>query len=110
MPAWQLVLATVFLGVASGAAVVYFPLPLAVTGGLALLGFGLLRVKDWGGVVVGSYWATLAVKSVVFSEVSVPGLFFPFYGGFVVVIGIALIRAGLRVAPLLFWSICVFLG
>lgn len=69
-----------------------------------------LRSSDVGALIVGGYWVTFAVKSTIFSQVIIEGLFYPFYIGFAVVVLGLLLGRGLRVSPPIFWLLFAFFG
>lgn len=77
--------------------------------GVALIAVVLARSPDKGALVAGVYWLLFAVKSTVFSEIVIEGLFYPVYLAFGIAILYSLLRGGLRVVPAFFWSIVVFL-
>lgn len=64
---------------------------------------------DIGGVLVGLYWAVFTVKSIIFHDVIISGLFYPFYLGLLLVIAVRFIGGHLQVEPLPFWATAIFL-
>ena len=50
-------------------------------------------------VIVAIYWFTFCIFSSIFASVSIAGFYFPFYGAFLLVIAIGLIRAGIQFQP-----------
>lgn len=105
---WSVLITIGAAAIGMGAALA--PAVLAYGLGSVLLTLLLLRAQDLGAVMVGAYWAAFAIKSTVFSDIVIEGLFYPFYLGLVGAILLALLRGGLRVAPPLFWAQCIFFG
>lgn len=103
-------LIVILLGMLFGAMSVASPVIATVLMAAGVIGLLLLRTPDVGAYFVGGYWATFAVKSTVFSNTSIGGLFFPFYGALLLSILIALFRSGLRVNPAFFWALYTFLA
>lgn len=104
------VIVLVSLGILVGTLTIVSPLLVAVVVVVIALGLLLLRTPDVGALFVGSYWLAFAVKSTVFSQTNIAGLFFPFYGALLLTTAVGLLRSGLRVSPTLFWSIYAFLS
>jgi len=103
-------LSVLLVGGAAGIATA-FSQSVLIYGGLAALLIALvLRTPDVGALAVGVYWVTFALKSVVFSTATIEGLFYPFYFAFFASALASLLRGGLRVVPLVFWTIVVFFG
>lgn len=97
-------------GVLVGAAVPVLGMNLIYLATLALVLVLILNTADIGALFVGGYWIAFAVKSTIFSEVIIEGLFYPFYLAFVIVILRTLMGRGLTVVPVIFWLIFSFFG
>lgn len=104
---WFLLLALVS-GAGVGFAAASSPSTVLFVGLAALLVALVLKAPDAGALAVGAYWVTFAVKSVVFSTVTIEGLFYPYYFAFIAAALASLLRGGLRVAPVVFWTIFIF--
>lgn len=64
--------------------------------GLALVGFLFVRLDTKAELLVGLYWGTLAIKSTVYSQVQIGGLYFPFYGAFLFFLVLKIFKNGVR--------------
>lgn len=104
---WRAVPA-VLVGAIAGVSAAFALGGLGYVAGAVLLLVLVLRSSDIGATVVGAYWAAFAIKSTVFSDVVIQGLFYPFYVAIAVAVLAVLIRRGLTVSPLIFWSIFAF--
>lgn len=62
-----------------------------------------LRIEAKAELVVGLYWMTLSIKSTVYSDVQIAGLYFPFYGAFGLLLVMALFRSGVRFSLVAGW-------
>lgn len=96
---WSLaVLAGLLVG---GAAAASLPFALGLAAVL-LVSYAFLRSRVRGEVVVGLFWIGFTVYETIFADVTVPGIFYPFYLAFVAAIVGGLVTDGLRVrVPLL---------
>lgn len=97
------------LGVATGiAAALSVPFTLGLlTVALATYSFGRSGVLSE--IVVGLFWIAFAIYETIFADVTVPGFFYPFYGAFVVSLGVSLVRRGVRVPRTVAWTYGGFL-
>jgi len=101
-------LLVLFVGGAAGIATALSQSVLIYVGLAAVLIALVLRTPDLGALAVGAYWGTFAIKSIVFSTVIIQGLFYPFYFAFFAAILASLLRGGVRVVPVVFWSFVTF--
>ena len=106
-PAWWPLGALLAVGLGAAAA---FSLTATVAGvAVALLTWLFTRAKVKSELVVALFWTAFCLYETVFSEVTLQGLFYPFYAAFVVSVVLALARSGVRFDPAIIWLYGAFL-
>lgn len=108
-PAVASVPLAITIGAALGSLVVLsWPLAVALAGSVIALVL-LWRVENKAAAFVALYWLMFALKSTIFADVQIPGLFYPFYLGFVASLAWTLARGGIEVQPTVLWLLFGFL-
>lgn len=101
-------LAIVVLGVVAGLLASADHTLVAVAVAIVALAVAFALAPDKGSLTVGLYWATLSIRTTIFSNVNIGGLFFPFYAAFFLVLFVRLSQSRLSLDRRVLWALVAF--
>ena len=100
-------LGAALVGVALGVAAA-LSLEHALAGAVVLVAlYALARAQLRSELVLAAFWVTFCVYETIFSSVTVPGLFYPFYAAFALAVMVSLLRRGVAVEA---WGLWLYGG